>query len=64
MLSKDLRLRLAFRSLFLTGESDVNSLSNLKLRFFVWMLKVGLSPSRPFSCGFVNYISSCIKLTC
>lgn len=63
MLSKDLRLRLDFRNRLLTGDSDVDSLSPLKLRFFVLILNKLFLAKRPFSWGLVNYISTCIKLT-
>ena len=63
MLSKDFKFRLDFLSLFLTGESEVESPSALKLRFFVFMLSVVFRPSRPFRRGFGNYIDTYIKLT-
>lgn len=61
MLSKDFRFRLDFLKRLLTGDSDVDSLSALKLRFFVLILNKFFLAKRPFRWG-VIYIKYLYKI--
>lgn len=62
MLSKDFRFRLDFLKRLLTGDSDVDSLSTLKLRFFVLILNKFFLAKRPFRWGIVIYIKYLYKI--